>query len=103
MATLSSGHRQSQLNGAKRHAFEDARSERPQKKTKGLLEEDDSSETENSASDSGGVPIANPKASLNGHGFTVNQEFARRFEHNKKREELQRCEPGPLNPTELIY
>lgn len=24
--------------------------------------------------------------------FTVNEEFARRFEHNKKREEKQRCQ-----------
>jgi hypothetical protein len=24
-------------------------------------------------------------------GFTINTEFARRFEHNKKREEMQRC------------
>jgi protein KRI1 len=23
--------------------------------------------------------------------FTINEEYARRFEHNKKREELQRC------------
>jgi protein KRI1 len=24
-------------------------------------------------------------------GFTINEEYARRFEHNKKREELHRC------------
>jgi len=33
-----------------------------------------------SESDSGGVQL------------TVNKEFAKRFEHNKKREERQRCE-----------
>ena len=25
-------------------------------------------------------------------GFKVNEEFAKRFEHNKKREELAKCE-----------
>lgn len=27
----------------------------------------------------------------NAGGFKINAEYARRFEHNKKREELQRC------------
>jgi hypothetical protein len=29
----------------------------------------------------------------NGDNFIVNEEYARRFEHNKKREELRRCMP----------
>ncbi|KAF4471658.1 hypothetical protein FALBO_1437 [Fusarium albosuccineum] len=44
-----------------------------------LLDESDSE------SDDGGAALAAP-------GFKVNEEFARRFEHNKKREERQRLE-----------
>lgn len=36
-----------------------------------------------SESDDGGAPV--------GETFQVNQDFARRFEHNKKREEKHRC------------
>ncbi|KAI9167430.1 Protein kri1 [Paramyrothecium foliicola] len=38
-----------------------------------------------SESDNGGAPLAEP-------GFKVNEEYARRFEHNKKREERHRLE-----------
>jgi protein KRI1 len=34
-------------------------------------------------------------AAVEGSGFAVNQEYARRFEHNKKREERQRCRLPP--------
>lgn len=59
---------------------------------KALLEEDDSSAGEQkTASKAGGDPVTEATLSANGDGFTVNLDFARRFEHNKKREELQRC------------
>lgn len=45
-----------------------------------LLDDSDSDSDEG-----GGAPIQDS-------GFGVNQEYARRFEHNKKREEKQRCE-----------
>jgi hypothetical protein len=43
-----------------------------------LLDDSDSEEDFHSAQQS---PV--------NHGFKINEEFARRFEHNKKREELQ--------------
>ena len=49
----------------------------PQKRP--ALFDDDNSEDE---SDRGGVPL---------DGFKINEEYAKRHEHNKKREELQRC------------
>ena len=36
--------------------------------------------------DTGGDDLADGEV-----GFKINEEYARRFEHNKKREELQRC------------
>ncbi|KAL5366159.1 KRI1-like family-domain-containing protein [Aspergillus floccosus] len=57
--------------------------EPPAKKPRKLLDDDSSSE---SGDESGGV-------SLNiDNGFKINEEYARRFEHNKKREELQKLE-----------
>lgn len=51
----------------------------PQRAKRNLLDDSDSD------SDDGGAAVAAP-------GFKVNEEFARRFEHNKKREERQRLE-----------
>lgn len=47
----------------------------PSNKKQNLLDDSDSD------SDNGGANVS----------FKVNEEFARRFEHNKKREERQRC------------
>lgn len=52
-------------------------SEEPKQARRNLLDDSDSE------SDNGGAPVA-------ASGFKVNEEFARRFEHNKKREERQR-------------
>ncbi|KAG8630617.1 hypothetical protein KVT40_002236 [Elsinoe batatas] len=57
-------------------------SERPAKRAK-LLSDDEAS---SSGDEAGGVPLTN------GDGLKINEEFARRFEHNKKREERQRLE-----------
>ena len=60
----------------------------PHKRAKLLLDD------ENSDSDGGrmrGVSISKGSAESGNTGFTVNEQFARRFEHNKKREELHRC------------
>lgn len=68
------------------------RTERPHKKMKALLEDDESPADERCTSSiATGIPITEDASQANGDGFTVNQEFARRFEHNKKREELQKC------------
>lgn len=55
--------------------------EPPSKKSRTLLDDDSSSD---SGSESGGVRIDN-----NDNGFKINEEYARRFEYNKKREERQ--------------
>lgn len=76
---------------AKRPADTLAADIRPQKKAKALLEEDDiSMEDDSSASNAGGISLREKDYKANGTGFRVNEEFARRFEHNKKREELHR-------------
>lgn len=56
--------------------------EPPAKKPRKLLDDDSS----DSGDEDGGVSIGNHDA-----GFKINEEYARRFEHNKKREELQQC------------
>ncbi|BDD59367.1 KRRI-Interacting protein 1 [Monascus purpureus] len=60
--------------------------EPPAKKPRKLLDEDSSSDSE---SEAGGVPIGNKDIDT---GFKINEEYARRFEYNKKREEKQQLE-----------
>ena len=65
---------------------------RPSKRMKVLLEDD--SDNESSSSTSGGVAIdsrANSKKEPDNSGFKVNEEYARRFEHNQRRAEIHRC------------
>ena len=66
---------------------------RPAKKRKALLEADDS-ERSRASSPSGGVAIRDQAEADAISGFRVNEDFAQRFEHNKRREELQRCTAG---------
>ena len=68
------------------HSVDDLR---PEKKSRPLLEVD-TSEEENESISSGGVALNSSVSPINQNGFTINQDFARRFEHNKKREELQK-------------
>ena len=80
-------------NGTKRRSFEDEESVRPQKRTKTLLDEASSSNDDDSLSRAAeGVSRGQDESTSSEHGFTINQEYARRFEHNKKREEQQKCE-----------
>ena len=58
--------------------------EPPSKRPRKLLDEDSSSD---SGDESGGVPIGEGTD----YNFKINEEYARRFEHNKKREEKQQC------------
>lgn len=62
--------------------------EPPSKKPRKLLEDGSSSD---SGDESGGVPIGNEAGD-----FIINEEYARRFEHNKKREEVQQCMYAPV-------
>lgn len=59
--------------------------EPPLKKQRKALLDDSSDES----GDEGGVTLAE------GQEFKINEEYARRFEYNKKREELQRCAHSP--------
>ena len=77
-------------NGTRRRSFQDEESVRPQKRIKTLLDEDSSSSDDHSSFRD--AEVGQHTSSSNGHGFTINQEYARRFEHNKKREEQQQCE-----------
>lgn len=61
---------------------------------------DDSDSNGDSDGEAGGVKVN--RASDETFNFKINEEFARRFEHNKKREELQKCMfPKPLHFVEL--
>ncbi|KAF9895400.1 KRRI-Interacting protein 1 [Aspergillus nanangensis] len=69
--------------------------EPPAKKSRKLLDDDSSSD---SGDDSGGVSLNSKSAAEN--VLKINEEYARRFEHNKKREELQRLESKYGNEPE---
>lgn len=53
-------------------------------KARNLLVDSDVESSSEDESDFGG-------ASLEEQSFRINEEYAKRFEHNKKREELHRC------------
>ena len=77
------------LRDSKKRDREQVESDRPAKRLKGLLEEDTISDKDDSVSDNGkGGPTDDVE--MGGQGFHINHEFARRFEHNKKREELHK-------------
>lgn len=74
-----------------RQDLEQIESERPKKRLKSLLDEDNASDEEDSMSgDDKGMHVRKDESEIGGHGFKVNHEFARRFEHNKQREELHK-------------
>ena len=74
--------------GRKRLIPHTPENERLEKRLKSLLQ-DDTSDKDSESSVAGGVPLERSTSPPNENGFTINQDFARRFEHNKKREELQ--------------
>lgn len=80
-------HEDARVIGIKR-ARTDETVNSPSKKVR-ILSEDEGSDKDNDNSDDsvgGGA-----KVYQSGDGFKVNEEYARRFEHNKKREDLHRC------------
>ena len=69
----------------------------PLKKRKALLEDEDSTKEDSSISNELGGAIVNQSGgSSEEGGFKVNEEYAKRFEYNKKREELGRCRESPF-------
>lgn len=75
----------------KRKAESQEEIHRPQKKARILLESDSSDDDLGTPSPPGGVAVTDGTNIDEGDAFQVNQEFARRFEHNKEREELHSC------------
>lgn len=67
--------------GGKKIKHNDSKNAQPAKGYPLKMSLDDSDSE--SDSETGGAKLAN--------GFKVNEEYAKRFEHNKKREELSRC------------
>ena len=61
------------------------------KRIKALLEDDDL-EDGSASGENGKVSVTGGEQPAERDGFNINEEFARRFEHNKRREELHRCE-----------
>ena len=79
------------LRDSKKSNREQVESDRPAKRLKGLFEEDAVSNKDDSVSDNGrGELLWTDDVEMGGQGFHINYEFARRFEHNKKREELHK-------------
>ena len=94
------------LGGIQERSPGQVEAERPAKRLKALLDEDDtSSEEDQVPSHDTAVLMRNDESETGGHGFKVNHEFARRFEHNKKREELHRREWcfAQSYPTDITY
>ncbi|KAI9838007.1 MAG: hypothetical protein M1819_006161 [Sarea resinae] len=58
---------------------------------KPVLLDEGSSDGDQSDSENGGVALNGQAAGDEEPAFKINEEYARRFEHNKKREEMQRC------------
>lgn len=92
MATMGSSGGLKFPKDIKRQDLEQIESERPIKRLKTLLEENDASDEEDSSvsRDEIGMHGPNDESEIGSHGFKVNHEFARRFEHNKQREELHK-------------
>ena len=77
-------------NGFKRYHSERVESQHPRKKKKILPKEDDWPAPGRIDHDPSSIANNSGDTSSSDHGFIINEEFARRFEHNKKREELQK-------------
>ena len=65
--------------------------EEPSRKRIKALLEDDTSEDDGASSENSDAAETNLGLPGGWDGFKINEEFARRFEHNKKREELHKC------------
>ena len=91
MATIIRGSKV--VDDIKRPDRERVESERPAKRLEALLEEDDLSDGDlEVSSHSNELLMRNEESGSNGQGFKVNHDFAKRFEHNKRREELHKRE-----------
>lgn len=86
MVTLASP-RHSITKGMKRSNSDTSGGNRPEKRARVLLSEDSDGEASTDQRRTGSAH--DDKVLANDYVLSVNEDFARRFEHNKKREELQ--------------
>lgn len=66
----------------------------PRKRSRVLLEDESLEDEETNHHSAANMPSKDQGIRTTGNAFVINQEFARRFEHNKKREELQQRKPS---------
>ena len=91
MANHSSSQVKTRQKAIKRSTVENAQSDLPRKRLRLLSDDEDFSDQEQDATN-GSDEARTTKHDLpsNELGITINKEFARRFEHNKQREELHK-------------
>ena len=85
--------RHARTNGRSQHKRKDLPAlepSSPHKRVKLLSDDESSASDSTTSSRAGGVAIPESTKSTKNKGFTINSEYARRFEHNKQREELHR-------------
>ena len=75
----------------------------PHKRVKLLSEHESSASDSTTSSGAGGVAVRETTKSSKSEGFTINSEYAQRFEHNKKREELHRRTFTTVNEAWMEY
>jgi protein KRI1 len=85
-----------QSSSITKKAKQDQTKEDPTQQSANTLIDSDSEAGSDNESEAGGVP-------LEVAGFTINEEYAKRFEHNKKREELHRCKFAMPNRTLIKF
>lgn len=73
--------------GIKRSSSDTSERNRPEKRARVLLSED--SDGEGSTDEHRSGIVQDSKVSANDYVLSVNKDFAKRFEYNKKREEVQ--------------
>ena len=85
------------LNSSRNSLTDSVSTDRPAKRIK-LLSDDEKTDGGNSSDSYGGVILNSSNPTKNGSDFKINEEYARRFEHNQRRVELQRCKL-PVHPS----
>ena len=80
--------------GQKRKNSKPPQNVSPRKRSRVLLEDESLEDEETNYHSAANMPSEDQGIRTTGDAFVINQEFARRFEHNKKREELQQRKPS---------
>ena len=80
-------------NGNKRLHEDDLVTSSPTKKAKILLEDEASSDEDSPPNGIGGIISMRKDDAVSDNSLRINEAYAKRFEYNRKREELHRCMP----------